>query len=123
MNVRATKERDKELGDAIKTQRLLHGMTRHELAGKIGVTHQQLQKYEHGVNRITVTRIEDIARVLDVPLSKFLDTENTCDGEMGRLALEYMRKFIAIQDRRQQIAVHKLVTTIVAAQGASGVVA
>lgn len=123
MKVRGTGKRDKEIGAAINMHRITQGLTRQELAGKIGVTHQQLQKYEKGANRITVTRLEAIADALGVPFDTLRGTGDVCKEELGRLDLEHMKAFRAIPGQRQRVAVHKLVTAMVlgeAGDAASG---
>jgi transcriptional regulator with XRE-family HTH domain len=52
---------------------MLRGMTQEELGGALGLTFQQIQKYEKGTNRITAGRLFDVARVLGVPIAFFYD--------------------------------------------------
>jgi transcriptional regulator with XRE-family HTH domain len=54
-------------------RRTLLGMTQTKLGDAIGLTFQQVQKYERGVNRIGSSRLYDLARVLDVPINFFFD--------------------------------------------------
>lgn len=65
----------------IRQARLLRGLTQGDLAARIGVTFQQVQKYEHGGNCVTAGGLVEIARALDLPVSFFLDD---C-GEAGRV--------------------------------------
>lgn len=55
-------------------------MTQEQLATHLGITFQQIQKYERGANRISVGRFFEIARVLDVPVARFFDG---LEGETG----------------------------------------
>jgi transcriptional regulator with XRE-family HTH domain len=64
---------DIEVGQRIKIQRLAAGLSQTELGEGIGVTFQQLQKYEKGVNRVGAGRLTKIARVLRIPASSFFD--------------------------------------------------
>ncbi|SCX22562.1 anaerobic benzoate catabolism transcriptional regulator [Agrobacterium sp. DSM 25558] len=64
---------DVEVGTRIKLKRKLHGMSQQALASGLGVTFQQVQKYEKGVNRVGASRLSQIAKALDVPLSYFFD--------------------------------------------------
>lgn len=59
---------DVQVGKNIRSSRWLKGMNQHELAGQIGVTFQQLQKYESGVNRVSASRLWEIARALNVAI-------------------------------------------------------
>jgi transcriptional regulator with XRE-family HTH domain len=64
---------DIHVGGKVKTRRLMLGLSQEELANAIGLTFQQVQKYERGTNRISVSRLVDICRALKVPFSYFLD--------------------------------------------------
>ncbi|MFK4259328.1 helix-turn-helix domain-containing protein [Agrobacterium tumefaciens] len=64
---------DVEVGARIKLKRKLIGMSQQSLAGKLGVTFQQVQKYDKGANRVGASRLSQIATALDVPMSYFFD--------------------------------------------------
>ena len=64
---------DVEVGQRIRIQRLAAGLSQSELAERIGVTFQQVQKYEKGMNRVGAGRLTHIARVLNVPVGSFFD--------------------------------------------------
>lgn len=70
---RAANAIDKKLGQRVRTRRLEIGMSQEKLAELLGVTFQQVQKYEKGVNRIAASRLHDIAASLDMPIAKFFD--------------------------------------------------
>ncbi len=57
----------------MRARRLELGMSQETLAGLLGITFQQVQKYEKGVNRIAASRLYDIANVLEVPAASFFD--------------------------------------------------
>lgn len=61
----------KKIGRRIYALRQSKGMSGEDLAFKLGISHQQLYKYEHGINRITFDRLISIASVLDFKLSNF----------------------------------------------------
>ncbi len=65
----------KNIGEIIKKYRLAANMSQMALAEKIGISYQQLQKYEKGINNISVYRLEQIAESLKIPISSFLETE------------------------------------------------
>jgi transcriptional regulator with XRE-family HTH domain len=65
---------DQEVGKKISFYRRGKKLTQLQLAKQISVTHQQLQKYEQGRNRITVGKLAEIATVLDVQMNSFFDT-------------------------------------------------
>lgn len=64
---------DTHVGSRVKTRRLMLGLSQEDLANSIGLTFQQVQKYERGTNRISVSRLMDISRALKVPVDYFLD--------------------------------------------------
>jgi transcriptional regulator with XRE-family HTH domain len=61
------------VGSKVKARRLILGISQEELATAIGLTFQQVQKYERGTNRISVSRLVDICRVLKVSTNYFFD--------------------------------------------------
>lgn len=64
---------DSHVGGKVKTRRLILGLSQEELGKAIGLTFQQVQKYERGTNRISVSRLMDISHALKAPLDYFLD--------------------------------------------------
>jgi transcriptional regulator with XRE-family HTH domain len=70
---------DVHVGARMRLRRTLLGFSQEAMGGLIGLTFQQVQKYERGANRISASRLYDICRALDVPSSYFFDgmTDNT----------------------------------------------
>ena len=64
---------DTHVGTRIRLRRTLLGMSQERLGEALGLTFQQVQKYERGVNRVGASRLFDLSRVLDVPISFFFD--------------------------------------------------
>ena len=64
---------DVHVGSRIRLRRTLLGMSQERLGEALGLTFQQVQKYERGVNRVGASRLFDLSRVLDVPISFFFD--------------------------------------------------
>ncbi len=64
---------DIEVGRRIRLQRMSAGMSQTELANEIGVTFQQVQKYEKGANRVGAGRLTQIANALRLPISAFFE--------------------------------------------------
>lgn len=69
----APKPVDLHVGRRLRLRRGLVGMSQERLAELLGITYQQVQKYERGANRIGSSRLHDIARILDVPVAWFFD--------------------------------------------------
>src|SRR3954453_22926848 len=70
---RRADSRDQEVGRRVRSRRLECRLSQTELADKIGVTFQQVQKYEKGTNRIGAGRLERISEALDVAITFFFD--------------------------------------------------
>jgi transcriptional regulator with XRE-family HTH domain len=64
---------DIHVGARVRQRRSLAGMTQRQLGASVGLTLQQIQKYEHGTNRISSSRLYEFAKVLGVPVSSFFD--------------------------------------------------
>lgn len=101
---------DVHVGARIRTRRLLIGMNQETLAKALGLTFQQVQKYEGGANRVSASRLAEIANVLGVSISYFftdLDTAGAATAhELGTRelmqrpeAIELIRSYYAITDQ------------------------
>jgi transcriptional regulator with XRE-family HTH domain len=101
---------DVHVGARIRTRRLLIGMNQETLAKAIGLTFQQVQKYEGGANRVSASRLAEIAEVLGVPIAYFFSDLDpgggaTAEGlETRELiqrpeAIELIRSYYAIEDQ------------------------
>ncbi len=86
-NPRSTGKYDIELGTRIRLRRVEMKNSQSELADKLGVTFQQVQKYEKGVNRVGAARLQQIATALDVPVTFFFD-----DNSLGKHASDGKRE-------------------------------
>lgn len=71
-DARETTALDAKIGAAIRSAREGAGLSQQALAGKLGITFQQIQKYEKGANRVAASRLYDIARALKSPIRAFL---------------------------------------------------
>ncbi len=75
---------DVHVGARVRLRRRLLGMNQTKLAGAIGVTYQQIQKYESGFNRVGASRLFNLSRALDVPISFFFDDLSPAAAGAGR---------------------------------------
>ena len=81
--------KDKEIAGRLKARRLLLGMSLETLGSKVGVTFQQIQNYENGKNRISASRLLQLAEALEVPVSYFFGerkNEHEAQSELAKLA-------------------------------------
>ena len=112
---------DTYIGARIQELRLVSGLSRQQLAEKIEVTHQQLQKYENGTNRISAGRLAMIAKFLSKPVAYFYEgVENLSEeGEVSslktehqRMCIEVSRNFMKIQKSKHKEAVNYLIKSL-----------
>lgn len=107
---------DIRVGQLLRERRMLMGMSQEQLGAMLGVTYQQVQKYERGTNRLGSSRLQDLCRVLSVPVGYFFDdplqlqglTEGAAAFEPevpvvssaadGREPLDLLRAFSRIED-------------------------
>ena len=72
---------EKTIGELIRQIRNSSGMSQMQLAEKIGISYQQVQKYEKGVNKLSLSRLKQISGALGEPASLFLDEDPPMPGE------------------------------------------
>ena len=70
---------DRHVGSRVRMRRIMLGMSQTSLADRVGVTFQQIQKYEKGTNRIGASRLQEISNTLQAPISFFFDGAGTGD--------------------------------------------
>lgn len=110
---------DKFIGDKIYSLRLAKGLSRQQLAEVIEVTHQQLQKYEKGLNRISIGRLILIAKALDKKIDYFYEGVENADSvepiltQHQRMCIEVSRNFMKIRSAEHQEAVNSLVRALI----------
>ena len=76
---------DAQVGSRVRLRRMLIGMSQERLGELLGLTFQQVQKYEKGVNRIGAGRLFDVARILGVPIDYFYESVSSqLAGSRGR---------------------------------------
>lgn len=99
---------DADVGHRLRVRRTLLGLSQEELAGRLGLTFQQVQKYENGTNRITAGRLYRLATILGVPVEYFFQgfaDEDLPQKALRREILELIRAYGNIRDagRRAEI--------------------
>ena len=103
---------DIHVGKRIRHRRWMIGMTQQQLAESVGIKFQQIQKYETGMNRVSASRLWDIAETLGVPVSFFFDGIDhggaTMPAEAGqdvlaeKETLELVRSYYAIPETQRR---------------------
>ncbi len=128
---------DTHVGSRVRLRRMLLGMSQERLGDAMGLTFQQVQKYEKGVNRIGASRLFHISRILDVPVQFFFEEAPQTDGAAvagmaepesetfileflnSREGLELNRAFVKIGDPKVRKSVVDLVRALRANSGTS----
>lgn len=123
---------DAHVGTRVRLRRMLLGMSQEKLGEHLGLTFQQVQKYEKGINRIGASRLFDLARVLGVPVQFFYDEAPTEGGNANavpgfaeqpaesyvveflatREGLELNKAFVKIADPKVRRAIVELVRSL-----------
>lgn len=80
---KSTSSIDKEIGTRVRMRRISIGMSQEKLGEMLGLTFQQVQKYEKGMNRISVGRLVDIAKILGVDIHFFFNGIKSGKTEPG----------------------------------------
>jgi transcriptional regulator with XRE-family HTH domain len=119
---------DIHVGARIRTRRLLIGMNQETLARALGLTFQQVQKYEGGANRVSASRLSQIAEILDVPIAYFFSDLSPAGGAATRQeiearerlqrpeTIELIRAYYAIPDQAIRRQFLDMVKTVAHAQ-------
>src|ERR1700674_2598606 len=122
LNPRSAGVADIEMGRRIRLRRRETGISQTELAGHLGLSFQQVQKYEKGINRVGAARLQQIAEMLGVDISFFYDGEGTEPAVESLLvlnsvfSLRLLRAYTAIKDQAVQRQLVILVEIIAASQ-------
>ena len=104
---------DVHVGKRIRQRRWMNGTTQQQLAEAVGIKFQQIQKYETGMNRVSASRLWDIANVLTVPVSFFFEGleeaavttgQGNVPGDVltDKEALELLRSYYAIPENQRR---------------------
>ncbi|MCA6112607.1 helix-turn-helix domain-containing protein [Bradyrhizobium cenepequi] len=121
---------DAKIGERIRTQRKRIGLSQKELASRLDIVFQQLQKHENGTSRVPASRLYEIARALNTPISQFFeideresrrrisplsDVSAIVGAQKGRLAkqvLELVTAFMKIKDEDARADIVSLVAKL-----------
>jgi len=110
------------MGRRIRLRRREKGISQRELVGHLGLTFQQVQKYEEGTNRVGAARLQQICKMLGVDIPFFYDgdgKEPDVDSVLvlnSVFSVRLLRAYTAIKNRSVQIQLVSLVETIAASQ-------
>jgi transcriptional regulator with XRE-family HTH domain len=124
---------DAAVGGQVRMRRILLGMSQEAVSKSLGLTFQQLQKYEHGTNRVSGSRLYQLSLILHAPVSFFFETVDVEGGPEAaqeayaaadaadevpsdlmkkRKTVELVRAFYAIDDEKQRAAALNLIKAV-----------
>jgi transcriptional regulator with XRE-family HTH domain len=120
---------DKYVGSRVRMRRLMLAMSQQQLGGELGITFQQVQKYEKGTNRISASRLQAMSHILQVPVSFFFEGAPQPAGTLQRSGeapfpayvsdflaeadgLKLVRAFMQISDAKLRRSLVRLVEEI-----------
>jgi len=120
MNKRSCDPHDMEVGRRIRVRRLARHMSQTDLANQLGLTFQQVQKYEKGMNRVGAGRLKRIAEILDAPITYFYSASDMPDSKTADIlgfvdnarTLRLIRAYSHIEDPQLQQALLELTEQI-----------
>ncbi|WP_164935222.1 helix-turn-helix domain-containing protein [Bradyrhizobium zhanjiangense] len=121
---------DARIGERIRSQRKRNGLSQKELASQLDIVFQQLQKHENGTSRVPASRLYEIARALNTPISHFFEVNEHAPprreaplfelskmvgaqkGNLGKQVLELVTAFMKIKDEEARVDIVSLVAKL-----------
>ena len=134
MSTKAPNPVDKYVGSRVRMRRIMLGMSQEKLGEALGLTFQQVQKYEKGTNRVGASRLQQISEMLQVPVSFLFDggpsgaanTEGFSEGSSPAYVSDFLatseglsltRAFTRITDAKMRRSIVDLVEQIATREG------
>jgi transcriptional regulator with XRE-family HTH domain len=134
MSTKAPNPVDKYVGSRVRMRRIMLGMSQEKLGEALGLTFQQVQKYEKGTNRVGASRLQQISEILQVPVSFLFDggpsgaanTEGFSEGSSPAYVSDFLatseglaltRAFTRISDAKMRRSIVDLVEQIAVREG------
>jgi len=103
----AVAETNRKIGILVKNARRSHDLTQKEFAAKLGISHQQIQKYEAGTNRISAGMLLTIASILEIPLQSLVPDFSRLDDseeEVVEIRQECLEIILNVEDKDALLA-------------------
>ncbi|MEM6899868.1 MAG: helix-turn-helix domain-containing protein [Pseudomonadota bacterium] len=109
---------DRVIGAQIRQRRIMMGFTQDQIADSLGISYQQVQKYETGSNRVSAGRLFEIASLLETDIGWFFplissnETAASSDNASPRHVIELVRRFSSIESQKVRAGIMALVRSI-----------
>ena len=134
MSIKAPNPVDKYVGSRVRMRRIMLGMSQEKLGEALGLTFQQVQKYEKGTNRVGASRLQQISEILQVPVSFLFDggpsgganADGFSEGSSPAYVSDFLatseglaltRAFTRITDAKLRRSIVELVEQVAAREG------
>jgi transcriptional regulator with XRE-family HTH domain len=130
MSAKTSHPTDKHVGSRVRMRRMTLGMTQERLGDELGLTFQQVQKYEKGTNRISASRLQHLSKILGVPVPFFFEgvpnaphSTHRSEAPSTRYVTDFLanhqghalvRAFVQIKNPVVRRAIVRMVETLVA---------
>jgi transcriptional regulator with XRE-family HTH domain len=98
VRVKSPNSIDKHVGSRVRMRRMMLNMSQSGLGDALGITFQQVQKYEKGTNRISASRLQQACHILQVPIPFFFEGAPAGDALPGRLPHDPLTDLMATRD-------------------------
>jgi transcriptional regulator with XRE-family HTH domain len=107
-------EFDKRLGALIRSYRQLRGLSQTALGNHIGLTFQQIQKYEQGLNRVSTRTLNELRQILDIPFKEIFPEGDALTDTLiaDNIDLKIIKKFCEIESPKTKRAILKLMAAM-----------
>jgi transcriptional regulator with XRE-family HTH domain len=89
---------DVHVGRRVKMRRMMLKLSQTDLGKKSGITFQQIQKYEKGANRVSASRLQEFAKMLDVPVSFFFEGLESNGAKLKNAPADLAQQLLATRD-------------------------
>ena len=109
---------DRLIGAQIRERRIMMGLTQDQIADALGISYQQVQKYETGSNRVSAGRLYEIASLMNTDISWFFPSNDTSchasgqDSASPRHVIELVRRFSRIESNKVRAGIMALIRSI-----------
>jgi transcriptional regulator with XRE-family HTH domain len=111
---------DKHVGSRMRIRRMMLGISQEKLGKELGLTFQQVQKYEKGVNRLGASRLQQLSQILQVPVEFFFEGIPVPTANARRLTATANRLILTPDERSLQVDLVRLDRTVPVASCVAG---
>lgn len=108
---------DQVIGERLRFFRIARGMKQKDLSDRLGISYQQVQKYETGRDKISISRLVEISEILDVEPAVFLNFSEDLAPNYNRQMLTMMKNFTSIRGNKERQAIADVIKIVASRYG------